>query len=737
MKKPNYTIEDRTQLILAGQTRSIERRSDGTYDVFNETAGTHCIWNINEVLSFLKMPGVAAAQLIQSVSGAATALRAGQRLYKDTLSPACRDQIDFRKALILGVDAVEAEGFAIYQAALDKKEVVLRVIKFAEKIYTTRPIVWLQTEQSKVRGGSRRDANFVPGGRTIWKYRERYYDHDCDELVLADKDHLKGNRSNHGVSPRMWELIRQAVDEIYMDKKGASPAAAHAYLETLFMDENERRQQIGLAPFKMVSQQTVRREIKKISPTARAVARDGKRAAQNDHLRGLTETHALKFGEQIELDECRLSLMTLCKEKGWWEKFSKEEKRIVEEIEEILTTRLWLIVALDVATRLPLGWTLTENPDHEATLDVLRMATRDKTKEKVLYGCESDPAPAVGLLAVKTDNGAGLRNAPVKRAALGILAQSVDCRSYHSGDRPYIERFFGSNESQVFSLIHGYTGRKAGHLKGYDPIKNAVFDADELFGIITRYFVDEYPFRRHGGSTMRGMRPIEAYNYANDNYGCVAEIPEMTRRIHLGWRSEATVTHEGVRVFGLPYSSEAIQVMAESKNRKVTVFSDPDCVNEVTVLQEGNDTPVLGELTWTMMSDLTVAEALEFQAYACSGPTDGAADYETRLLKARKRRHDDVKRKGLEEKLPRSFMTIAEAEAKAQTIIQVRNARQEPLSGTASPGEVSAPSSTGGIFKVGSGFDGPIDSDKDAPPATSEATEKRHFGRPKSEGNLK
>ena len=103
MKKPNYTIEDRTQLILAGQTRTIDRRDDGNYDVFNEAAGTHCVWNLNEVLNFLRMPGVAAKELIQSVSSAAARLREGHRFHKENLSPAARDQIDFRKALILGL----------------------------------------------------------------------------------------------------------------------------------------------------------------------------------------------------------------------------------------------------------------------------------------------------------------------------------------------------------------------------------------------------------------------------------------------------------------------------------------------------------------------------------------------------------------------------------------------------------------------------------------------------------
>lgn len=734
MKKPNYTIEDRTQLILAGQTRTIDRRDDGNYDVFNEAAGTHCVWNLNEVLNFLRMPGVAAKELIQSVSGAAARLRDGHRFHKENLSPAARDQIDFLKALILGVDEVESQGIRIYQAALDKEEVVLRVIKFAEKIYTAKPIIWLPDKKAKVRGRSGGKVQFVPGGRTIWKHRENYRASGCNEIVLADKNYLKGNRTNHGVEPRMRELVRQAIEEVYFDQKNTLPSASHDHLEMLASQENIRRQELGLEPMKVVCHQTVRREIDRINSTTQAVARDGQRATQNSRLRGATDTRALQIGEELEIDECKLSLMTVCKRQGWWEKFSSDEQEAVEEIEEILAKRLWLIVALDVASRLPLGWTLTGTPNHEATLDVLRMVTRDKTKEKVIYECSSDPAPAVGIHSIKTDNGVGLRHPKVKGSALGILAQSVDCRAYRSGDRPYIERFFGSNESRVINLIHGYTGRKAGHLKGYDPIKNAVFDTDELYGIITRYFVDEYPYQRHGGVTMRGMRPIEAYQYASEKYGCVREIPEMNRRIHLGWRSKATVTDEGVMAFGIPYNSAELQVLADSKNRKVTVFTDPDCVNEVTVLQEGNDTPILGQLSWTMLSDLTLAEAQEFMAFACS---ENEETYENNLMQARTRRYEEVKRKGLEAKLPRSYMTIAEAEAKAKTITHVRNAKQKPLPGTLPPGSVAKATPTNGVYQVGAGFQEPADPMGPAPTEDSEKPVTRHFGRPKSDGTLK
>jgi|GEM_PF-4985844 len=96
-----------------------------------------------------------------------------------------------------------------------------------------------------------------------------------------------------------------------------------------------------------------------------------------------------------------------------------------------------------------------------------------------------------GLACVVSDNRAGLRNGPVKTALLGAGAQVVDVRAYRLGNTPFVERMWSTMESQVINLLHGYTGRKAGHLKGYDAKKNAVILREDLFRLITRYLIVE------------------------------------------------------------------------------------------------------------------------------------------------------------------------------------------------------------------------------------------------------
>ncbi|MEJ1993039.1 MAG: hypothetical protein P8X50_15480 [Maritimibacter sp.] len=172
---------------------------------------------------------------------------------------------------------------------------------------------------------------------------------------------------------------------------------------------------------------------------------------------------------------------------------------------------------------------------------------------------------------MRNDNGSGLRNAQVKSALLGTKSQIIDVRTYHSNDKPYVERMFGTMESQLINLIHGYTGRAAGHLKGYDATKNAALLREELYGLITRYLIDEYPNEVHYGTTMFGRTPLQAAQQLAEAGWAIAPPSPQNRRLHFGWRKEATVTHNGVVVFGLPFNSPKLQQICDGRAGKVAV----------------------------------------------------------------------------------------------------------------------------------------------------------------------
>ena len=72
-----------------------------------------------------------------------------------------------------------------------------------------------------------------------------------------------------------------------------------------------------------------------------------------------------------------------------------------------------------------------------------------------------------------------------------------------------------------------------------------------------------------------------------------------------------------------------LQELRDQVTAKVTVYVDPDNIADATVLIVGHPDPVLVELTWTAMRDLTLPEFLEVALQARKETPE-----ETRLIES-------------------------------------------------------------------------------------------------------
>lgn len=322
--------------------------------------------------------------------------------------------------------------------------------------------------------------------------------------------------------------------------------------------------------------------------------------------------------------------------------------------------------------------------------------------------------PAIGIGTLKGDNGSGIRNSVVKSAAIGSAIQTIDARTYRGGDKPHIERMFGTMESGLINLLHGYTGRRANALPGYDAIKNGVLDTEEHHGLITRYLVDEYPLERHSGTGMYGRPPIVVAKELAGKHGMVFPPVAHDRRIHLGWQKTCRITKMGVKFLGLPFNSEALQKLGEHHRSKVTVCVDPDDISHATILAEGHAEPVLADLSWTAVKDLTLQEFLTHAKMARAEGPELAADFERTLARVRRERFDHMHQGTADRKLPRSYLTAAEATEMADQILAgVPSAQDEPLPGTVTPGSLDQENLPEGSWDIGPGFDQSIEGTRD------------------------
>ena len=602
-----------------------------------------------------------------------------------------------------------------------------------------------------VRGGSAKKIHVLPKGRTLVRYADIADLEDVEDnvnggLPFAYLNHLKGNRTS-----RICYEIRELMSEAglkTLDPRKPAWANGLKYIKDKLVERNKLLRANGVEEIPVPSLDTYRSHIYRCAGRIGvSLMREGKWTARNKHAPGATDIRALKVGEYCMMDEHKISLLIQVKKAGYWHTLSDDYKAALEEIDEIIITRLHLLILLDIASRMPLAWVITDQPSEDATIELLRMATRDKRAEAEAYQCEGDPMPAVGLGKVVNDNGGGIRTAQIKAALLGVSAVSADARAYHSTDKMYVERFFGRAQTDVIELLHGYVGQRAGHLTGYDAKRNARLVMKVLHRILSRYLIDVYPSERHYGFGMDGGRPTEVVREINDDYGVIPPIDPHTRRIHLGIHETATPSDEGVKVLGLTYQCEELWSYLNGPGGgfrhqgPVDVYLDPDAPQEVTIIvRKHYDAPYTGHMAHSVFADCNLTQILQIlQRHRQENPQQTEL-YEDRIARTRRSFDDEMHALGLQKMGKRSFATYAEIRSWARDL--ATGARVVPPP----PAErVTAP---GAITQIGAGANAYIISDEvitpDAPcnsaaPSQASFPEKaagRFFARPETKGKL-
>jgi putative transposase len=595
---PRYNFLPGTEITLLNRPMAVTGVTENGYSMVGIEDGATTVVTFDRLIEHLKLPN---AKINSAV--AATGDRLRQRLggyasAKALKNPEQRARARYHVAMCKAVDIYVTQRreddpeFEPSGRSLDP----VNVREFIAK--QTTLLLGEPVRVKPLRGGEKSKDRILYKGRTINEHYSRYKalgPGESAEDALVPLVHHRGNRKPR-LCHRIRELMTEAWEKIGLKRTKTSDTNVHTYLTTLIQKENVFRRLNDLPDFVTPAEKTLRRHRDTlVTPTEYAIATDGQRETRRNKGRGSTDIRALSIGELCGMDEQKFSMVVAAKKAGLWSTMSEDEKAGVQKADQYIRKRLHIIILYDVASRMPLGWIITENPNAEASLALLRMATRDKTREQRRYGCMNEPARGCGILYLRNDNGVGLRNAKVIKPLMGLDTINAITRTYSPGDRVPDERVFGTLESRFFKLMPGYTGRRPGELPGYDAIRNGVVDVETLYGMLTRYLVDEYPFERHYGVGMGGRRPWDVYLEINGTRGQV-ELPDPnTRRIHLGWEVEATPSDEGVRVFGgIWFNSDELQIIRDQQffEGKVQVFVDPDNLNIATVLMPGYRDPI-------------------------------------------------------------------------------------------------------------------------------------------------
>jgi len=545
----------------------------------------------------------------------------------EQLSAEERRDVRARLGLIHAMDALEEAGAKLTQRYLNRHNIRQKLRPMACEL-ANEPHLFHDAHI-----GSSSLPHSLPKGRTLHEMRQTFEKFERNPVVLMRRHHLKGPQGDDRCKlTALQERFIKYFLNLWCDKR--KPQLQPLYRQAT--DVFEIPEYEILMGFRFPSITTVRTRANLIDTVLKNIGRQGRRFAQNKFGAGSTDVRALKFGEKCPTDQVLLSIFTNAK--GKTEVKEVDPKKDGTPLEKNEINRLWLFFMIDVATRLPLAWLLAETADGDHQKKLLRMAMRDKTREAARYRCKHDPAPPVKLALVKSDNGTAARNASVYSSQLGMGTTVMTGRAYNSTDNAYAERPFGTLQWQVLNFLPGYTGSSPSDLHGYDGQKSATITPDKLMGIITRYWVDEYPFSPHRGTGMFSATPWQKFEELGKLSDGIQAPSAEALRIYLGESKEVTITSEGVKIFNIPYNSTSLQKFAGGASKKVTVCLNPDDLRQVSILSEATTEIMTADLKMTIFADLTLEEALADMRAAIEANPEQRVLHEKYLREARKRR---------------------------------------------------------------------------------------------------
>ena len=281
--------------------------------------------------------------------------------------------------------------------------------------------------------------------------------------------------------------------------------------------------------------------------------------------------------------------------------------------------RRWVVVAIDVATRMILGCAFCSAPNQEASLECLRMCFVDKTpllREAGLFESSWDNRAPIHM--VSTDSGSefgknpfgGSRFVEAVRILSGSLLNAV---TGVAELRAHIERLFRTFELKWARHLPGWTAG-APHLRNdRNPGREACLTDDDLHRLFVTFVADynASPDRGLGGATPSG---IWAKLSKHEQFDPFALPGSQALREACGSSHSAGVSEAGIRFEGLVYSNEFIRNQRKApgvdriaqSGEKLEIIVDPMNLGAISVVANGDliSVPCLDEtmrgksLTW-------------------------------------------------------------------------------------------------------------------------------------------
>jgi putative transposase len=141
---------------------------------------------------------------------------------------------------------------------------------------------------------------------------------------LADAYSKSGNRSSY-FSPEEVELLNSTIRESYLSENRPTKNTTYEDVKLAFADENQARKARNLRLLSVPSREAVRVRINRLDAMEVVLCREGRGAAAKQFSPVTTGLDIDRPFQRIEMDECKIDLITIFKETGLFRLFTDDE----------------------------------------------------------------------------------------------------------------------------------------------------------------------------------------------------------------------------------------------------------------------------------------------------------------------------------------------------------------------------------------------------------------------------
>ncbi|PYE92701.1 integrase-like protein [Rhizobium sp. PP-F2F-G38] len=257
-------------------------------------------------------------------------------------------------------------------------------------------------------------------------------------------------------------------------------------------------------------------------------------------------------GERVDIDEKLIDLMILLQYAHVWDTLTDEEKEAVKRI------RVWVVVAIDLATRYILAMKFCTAPNSQTTVDVIRMMMEDKRELSEHVGAISSWIGRCRPEMVYTDVGSGLVNDDVADIMVECEIDHTRPEAGQPQARGHVESSFRTHR-RIVRHFQGRTFKDIVERGDYDSVAAASLPLDRFEKHYVRAILDVYHNTPHEG--LGGETPHNAWVRQTQIHKVRPFIePDIMRHI-FGLQFERTLDGDGLRYLHVSYHSPILAEM--------------------------------------------------------------------------------------------------------------------------------------------------------------------------------